>query len=202
MKMNSDCKNVPDPAPVFKGSMKLYAMDEKEEFLDVVTEKGDIIKTLSRAEIHGNPSLLHRVVHMLVFDTGGNLFLQKRSMRKDVAPGKWDTSVGGHVDAGETVEEALHREMREELGITSSDPVFLYTYIHSNAYETELVYTYSCVHEGEMLFNRDEIDELRAWDARSIRENTGKGIFSDNFEHEIEMYSKHKDSRIRGFKPA
>lgn len=65
----------------------------EEELLEVVTKEGEIIKTLSRSKIHGNPSLIHRVVHVLVFNKKGGLFLQKRSMNKDVAPGKWDTSL-------------------------------------------------------------------------------------------------------------
>jgi len=172
--------------------------NEKEEFLEVVTEKGEVIKTLLRSEIHGNPSLIHRVVHVLVFNSKGALLLQKRSLHKDVAPGKWDTSVGGHVNSGETLNEAVKREMKEELGITLCEPrlcvqgrgslEFLYSYIHSNDYETELVYTYSCTYDGEIYFGKDEIDEVRAWSMEEIRRTLGKGILSDNFEHEIEMF--------------
>ena len=165
-------------------------MTMQDEFLDVVTKEGEIIKTLPRTEIHGNPSFIHRVVHVLVFNREGALLLQKRSMHKDVAPGKWDTSVGGHVHAGEELDEAVRREMEEELGIITCKPEFLYTYIHSNSYETELVYTYFCIHDGEIRFDKDEIDEIRAWNVGDIRENIGRSVFSDNFEHEIAIYMK------------
>lgn len=159
-----------------------------QELLEVVNEKGEIIQTLPRSEIHGNPSLIHRVVHVLVFNDRGELLLQKRSMDKDVAAGKWDTSVGGHVNAGETLDTAVKREMEEELGIINHEPEFLYTYIHSNAYESELVYTYSLVYDGEIKFQEDEIDEVRHWSMDEIRHNIGTGILSDNFEHEIKTY--------------
>ena len=107
----------------------------EEEFLDVVTEKGEVIKVLPRSRIHGDPTLLHRVVHVLVFNSKDDLLLQKRSMSKDVAPGKWDTSVGGHVNAGESLEEAVMREMEEELGINEGVPEYLYSYIHSNSFD-------------------------------------------------------------------
>ena len=164
----------------------------QEESLDVVTEKGEIIRTLPRSEIHGNPSLMHRVVHVLVFNDKGDILLQKRSMSKDVAPGKWDTSVGGHVNSGETPEEAVKREMEEELGISECNLEFLYTYIHSNDYESELVYTYSCTYNGKIKFQEDEIDEVRPWSLNEIKEITGKGILSDNFEHEIRTYLKRR----------
>ncbi|RJQ52358.1 MAG: NUDIX domain-containing protein [Nitrospiraceae bacterium] len=167
-----------------------------EELLEVVNEKGEVIKTLPRSVIHGDPSLMHKVVHVLVFNDRDELLLQKRSRNKDVAPGKWDTSVGGHVDAGETTGAALQREMEEELGITECGPVFLYTYIHSNPYETELVYTHSCVHAGEIKFNKDEIDEVRFWDIEEILRALGKGIFSDNFEHEIKTYIQAMGNRL------
>jgi hypothetical protein len=84
--------------------------------------------------------------------------------------------------------------MKEELGITAFiEPEFLYTYINSNPYETELVHTYSYVNSEEIRFNKDEIDEVRPWVMDDILENLGRGIFSDNFEHEIKTYIKFKD---------
>ncbi len=163
-------------------------MNRKEELLDVVNKNGEVLSTLPRSQIHGNPSLIHRVVHVLVFNAEGELLLQKRSMNKDVAAGKWDTSVGGHLNPGESTDEAARREMEEELGIIPREIEFLYKYIHSNPYETELVYTYHCIHNGKINFQQDEIDDVRPWSIEEIRLNKGNGTLSDNFEHEIEMY--------------
>ena len=165
-------------------------MADSEEKLEIVNDKGKVIGVALRSVIHGNPSLLHRVVHVLVFNNKGELLLQKRSMNKDVAPGRWDTSVGGHVNPGEELFDAVRREMNEELGITACEPEFLYTYIHSNPYESELVHTYSCIYDGEISFNSDEIDEVGHWRLDEIDEKIGKGILSDNFEDEIVTYMK------------
>lgn len=166
----------------------------QEEYLEVVNEKGETLRSLPRSEIHGNPSLIHKVVHVLVFNRKGELLLQKRSMDKDVAPGKWDTSVGGHVNAGESLEDAVRREMEEELGIADCSLTFRYTYLHSNPYETELVHTYSSIYDGEINFQDDEIDEVRPWSLDEISTAVGTGLLSDNFEHEIKMYLKHQDA--------
>jgi isopentenyl-diphosphate delta-isomerase type 1 len=166
-------------------------MSDNEELLEVTDHKGEIIGVLPRSHIHGNPSLIHRVVHVLVFNTKGELLLQKRSMSKDVAPGKWDTSVGGHLNIGEDTLSAAKREMKEELGIIDGKPRYLYTYIHTNSYETELVYTFFCLYEeSRVFFNSDEIDEVKFWSLDEIHENMGKKILSDNFEHEIMNYIK------------
>jgi len=114
---------------------------DSEEYLEVVNTKGEVIGYAPRSEVHGNPSLIHRVVHVLVFNKKGELLLQKRSQNKDVAPGKWDTSVGGHVGIGEDLFSSSRREMHEELGITEHEPEYLYAYTHSNPYESELVTT-------------------------------------------------------------
>jgi isopentenyldiphosphate isomerase len=164
----------------------------EDEILEVVNTDGEVIRTLPRSEIHGDPSLIHKVVHVLVFNSRGELILQKRSMDKDVAAGKWDTSVGGHVNPGESLDEAVIREMEEELGIRGCKPEFLYSYIHSNPYETELVYTFSCIHDGEINFNTKEIDEVRPWRIEEIGGRLDEDIFSENFKHEFRTYLEHK----------
>lgn len=158
-----------------------------EEMLEIVDHEGNVVRVAPRSEVHGDPSLMHRVVHVLVFNSEGHLFLQQRSMTKDVAPGRWDTSVGGHVDPGESLVEAALREMEEELGI-SPDIEFLYSYVHSNDYETEQVHTFRCTHDGPVTFNKDEIDAVRPWSMDEIRKALGNGALSDNFEHEFNTY--------------
>ncbi len=160
------------------------------ELLEIVDENGTVIGTAKRSELHGNPSLIHRVVHVLVFDKKGRLLLQKRSLSKDVAPGKWDTSVGGHVNPGEDILTAAKREMKEELGIESRGLDYLYSYLFSNHAESELVSTFSCVYNGKFLFNRDEIEEIAFWDMDEIRANLGKNEFSGHFETEIRTFLK------------
>jgi isopentenyldiphosphate isomerase len=158
-----------------------------EELIEIVDEVGNVLGVKPRSEVHGNPELLHRVVHVLVSNSSGELLLQKRSMDKDVAPGRWDTSVGGHVDPGETLEEAALRELHEELGIRG-ELRFLYSYTHSNPYETELVHTYHCLHEGPFSFNHEEIDHVRFWALEEIQSHMEGDALSDNFKHEITTY--------------
>lgn len=173
-------------------------MKTPEEELEIVNEKGEIIGTATRAHIHGNPSLTHRVVHVLIFSEKGEMLLQKRSLAKDVAPGKWDTSVGGHVGIGEDLPVSAKREMDEELGIKGIEPEHLYSYIHSNPYETELVYTYRCIYDGPFRFNRAEIDEIRFWSPAEVEKALGIGLLSDNFEDEFRTYMRRQTPLASG----
>lgn len=165
---------------------------EDNEMLEVVDREGTVVGLARRSELHGDPSLTHRVVHVLVFNNKGEILLQKRSLMKDVAPGKWDTSVGGHVNPGEDVLGAATREMAEELGISEVKLDFLYTHLFSDNTESELVSSYSCVYSGEINFDRDEITEVGFWDFERIRENLGKDIFSRHFEEEISTFFRLK----------
>lgn len=125
----------------------------KEELFPIVDESGRVIGKASRRECHGGSMLLHPVVHIHVFSSRGALFLQKRSETKDIQPGKWDTSVGGHVDYGEQIAEAAERECREELGIDGVKPELLYSYVWKSERERELVYVHRLIYDGP--FNLD-----------------------------------------------
>ena len=94
--------------------------DNKNECFPLVDESGNVIGRISRGEAHNGSKQLHPVVHLHVFNRQKGLYMQKRPEWKDIQPGKWDTACGGHVDYGETIAEALRREVSEELGISQS----------------------------------------------------------------------------------
>jgi isopentenyldiphosphate isomerase len=161
----------------------------EKEIFDLVDENDIVIGSADREDFHGDPRMIHRVAHVLVFDSSGELYLQKRSINKDVQPGKWDTSVGGHVNSGESYEEAAYREMKEELGIEGTVIEFLYRYLHRNDYESEFVSTYRCFWNGAIDIEKDEIDDGRFWSLKAIREADPRK-FTPNFLDELERYKK------------
>ncbi|MDR3218243.1 MAG: NUDIX domain-containing protein [Dysgonamonadaceae bacterium] len=156
-----------------------------EELFPLVNESGVVTGKATRSECHSGSKILHPVVHLHIFNPTGEILLQKRAMNKDIQPGKWDTSVGGHVDYGESIEEALFREAREELGLNNFNPVFIRSYIFESEIEKEMVYAYKVVYEGPFCFDKKEIDEIRFWEPTEICENLNKRIFTPNFEKEF-----------------
>lgn len=158
--------------------------DNPEEWFPVVDEQGNILRAATRGECHNGSKLLHPVVHLHVFNSHGQLYLQKRPAWKDIQPGKWDTAVGGHIDLGESVEQALRREVREELGITDFAPQAVTHYVFESARERELVFVYKTIYDGPVSPS-DELDGGRFWSPDEIREHMGTGLFTPNFEGEV-----------------
>lgn len=160
--------------------------DNSKEMFPIVDEEGNITGAATRGECHNGSKLLHPVVHLHVFNGKGELFLQKRPEWKDIQPGKWDTSVGGHVDLGENVETALEREAREELGITNFTPQRFKHYVFESEREKELVFSYKTVYDGPVIPS-EELEGGRFWSMKEIQESIGKGVFTPNFEREFQQ---------------
>jgi len=130
-----------------------------QEMLDVVDEDDNVIAITTRGEIHAR-GLMHRAVHILVFNSKDELFLQKRSMSKDEQPGKWDSSAAGHVDSGESYLDCARREITEELGIVaehSMEVLFKLTASMLTGNEHCMVYRYNF--DGPMVLQAEEIDD-------------------------------------------
>lgn len=165
-------------------------MDNKEEMFPIVDEEGNITGAATRGECHNGSKMLHPVVHLHVFNSKGELYLQKRPEWKDIQPGKWDTAVGGHVDLGENVEQALRREVREELGITDFIPERLLQYVFESDRERELVFVHKTIYDGPVTPS-EELDGGRFWSMEEIKQNISKGIFTPNFESEFEKIKEY-----------
>jgi len=174
----------------FKKDPVKVGSSQKEEWFDLLDKNGKIIGKAPRHAVHGNPSLLHATVHLHVFNDRGQLFLQKRSQKKDLYPGYWDTAVGGHINSGERVEQALVREAAEELGLEVNHPRPLFRYIMRNQYESELVHSFEMQHNGPFKMDESEIEDGRFWSAFEIRKMIGKNILTPNFEQEFELLVK------------
>jgi len=129
-----------------------------EEIFDVVNERDEVTGQAPRREVHAR-GLWHRAIHVLVFNKRGEVFLQKRSMKKDTAKGKWDSSSSGHVDTGEDYDTCAVRELREEIGLVlAQTPQRLFKINACKETGWEFCWVYRCENEGPFTLHPDEIE--------------------------------------------
>lgn len=169
---------------------KLGGMQDDHEILPLVNPQGEVIGQAARQECHQGPGKLHPVVHLHVFNSAGQIFLQKRSMNKDVFPGRWDTAVGGHIADAETPAEALKREASEEIGLSGFIAQALGTHIIETAYESEFVYVFVTTYDGPLNPNPDELDDGRFWTQAQIEDHIGTETFTPNFEQDYPLIKR------------
>ena len=157
------------------------------EWFPITEPSGMVVGRSSREYCHSGAKPLHPVIHIHIIDRQSRIYLQKRSMRKDIQPGKWDTAVGGHVSYGESIIEAVCREASEELGLTDFNPIFVETYEFESSVEREMVNVFAAVGSYELHPDLDEVDDGRWWELSEIDASMGKGVFTPNFESEFTM---------------
>lgn len=169
------------------------ASSGKDELLDILDPSGEVVGQELRSRCHDDPELRHRAVHVFVRNQKGEIFLQKRSMTKSIQPGKWDTSVGGHLQVGESYEAAAARELEEELGLRLTHlggPAALlkcHEYVWRSSVETEHIRTYVINWDGPFRLQEEEIDEGRFWTETALCQSLGRGLLTPNLEEELRL---------------
>ena len=163
---------------------------EGVEYFPIVEPNGLVTGRSTREYCHGGAKPLHPVIHVHIIDRFSRLYMQKRSMKKDIQPGKWDTAVGGHVSYGESIVEAVYREAYEELRLIEFNPIHIETYQFESSVEKEMVNIFAAVGSYELTPDLDEVDEGRWWPVEEIDANIGKEVFTPNFESEFQMIRK------------
>ncbi|MBQ2171970.1 MAG: NUDIX domain-containing protein [Bacteroidales bacterium] len=153
--------------------------------LPLVEPSGLVYGQATREYCHSGSHVLHPVVHLHIIDHFGKLYLQKRSMTKDLLPGYWDTAVGGHVSYGETILEALYRETSEELGLTAFNPIGLGAYIWQTQRDNEYVFVHAILGHPTLHPNAEEVSEGRWWTFEELDRAMGQNVLTPNFESEF-----------------
>jgi isopentenyldiphosphate isomerase len=129
-----------------------------EEIFDIVNERDEVIGQAPRKEVHAR-GLWHRAIHVLVFNARGQVFLQKRSLKKDTAAGKWDSSSSGHLDTGEEYDACAVRELREEIGLRlDAPPQRLFKVEACPETGSEFCWVYQAFSEGPFVLHPEEIE--------------------------------------------
>ena len=146
----------------------MAAYNPAEELVQVVDqdnrETGAVPRRVMRQQ-----RLIHRASYILVFNRAGELFLQKRTMTKDVYPGYWDVAAGGVVLAGESYEAAAARELAEELGVRDARLRHLFDHYHEDRDNRVWGRVFTCEHEGPFTLQAEEVEEGRFMGLDAVR---------------------------------
>lgn len=170
----------------------------EEECFDVVNENNQVISRATRSQCHHNPDLIHRDVHILVFNAKGEIFLKKRSRNKDLYPLTWESSVCGHLDCGETYAAAAAREMNEELGIKNVPLKRISQYKNFSKIEQQISELFICRYDGPIRLNTDEASEGRFFSiAEAISDiKSGRREFAPATKLALAIYLRNRKSKF------
>ena len=127
-----------------------------EEIVQIVDEQNEPCAAVSR-KIMRRERLIHRASYILVFNRQGQLFLQRRTMTKDIYPGYWDVAAGGVVLAGESYEESARRELQEELGVPAKKLRHCFDHYYQDADNRVWGRIFSCTSEGPFTLQAEEV---------------------------------------------
>ena len=130
-------------------------MNPQDELVDIIDDAGNTIAVVTRREMRAR-RLPHRCTYVLVFNSRGELFIHLRTATKDVYPSHWDVCIGGVLAAGETFDQGVKREIREELGI-DADAEELFPFPYADTATVVRAMAYRLTHDGPFQLQAEEI---------------------------------------------
>ena len=132
-------------------------MGAADEIVAIVDEHNTVVGAVPRREMRAK-RLPHRSTYILVFNSRGELYIQKRTMTKDVFPGYYDTAAGGVVLAGESYEQGAERELEEEMGIRAVPLTPLFDFYFEHEHTRVWGRAFSCGYDGEVVLQAEEVE--------------------------------------------
>ena len=132
-------------------------MGAADEIVAIVDEHNNVVGAAPRWEMRAK-RLLHRSTYILVFNSQGELYVQKRTPTKDVFPGYYDPAAGGVVLAGEGYEQGAERELEEEMGIRGVPLTWLFDFYFADENTRVWGGVFSCVYDGEVVLQEEEVE--------------------------------------------
>ncbi|HSF32339.1 MAG TPA: NUDIX hydrolase YfcD [Candidatus Tectomicrobia bacterium] len=132
-------------------------MEAADEIVAIVDAHNNVVGAAPRREMRAK-RLLHRSTYILVFNSRGELYVQKRTLTKDVFPGYYDVAAGGVVLAGETYEQGAERELEEEMGIRGVPLTRLFEFYFEHAHTRLWGCAFSCMYDGEVTLQEEEVE--------------------------------------------
>jgi isopentenyldiphosphate isomerase len=131
-------------------------MNPADEIVAIVDKQNNVIGAVPRREMRAK-RLLHRSTYILVFNSQGALYVQKRTMTKDVFPGYFDPATGGVVLTGESYEVSAVRELEEEMGIRDVPLHSLFDFYFEDEHARVWGRAFSCTYDGKIVPQVEEV---------------------------------------------
>ena len=132
-------------------------MSAADEIVVIVDDHNNVVGAAPRRDMRAQ-RLPHRSTYILVFNSQGELYVQKRTMTKDIFPGYYDIAAGGVVLADESYDESAQRELYEEMGIRGVPLTALFTFYYTDARTRVWGGVYKCVYDGELVLQAEEVE--------------------------------------------
>jgi 8-oxo-dGTP pyrophosphatase MutT (NUDIX family) len=132
-------------------------MGAADEIVVIVDEHNNVVGAAPRHEMRAK-RLPHRSTYILVFNSWGELYVQKRTLTKDVFPGYYDVAAGGVVLAGETYEQGAERELEEEMGIRGVPLTRLFDFYFEHEHTRLWGCAFSCMYDGGVILQEEEVE--------------------------------------------